>query len=90
MTRFSIRPKGGGYALFDETGRYVGACSSLGLAQERADRLMTPKTVHARACMCCGEPFASEGPFNRLCKDCTRAGGGTDPAISDAVAARLA
>lgn len=28
-----------------------------------------------RACMCCGKPFASEGPHHRLCGDCRRRSG---------------
>lgn len=29
----------------------------------------SPKSKR-RPCLCCGRPFASEGPHNRLCKNC--------------------
>ncbi len=29
-------------------------------------------TAQRRACLCCGRPFASQGPHNRMCDHCRR------------------
>ena len=40
------------------------------LCETEADRVAHP--VVERPCLACRKPFASEGPHNRLCKDCRR------------------
>jgi predicted nucleic acid-binding Zn ribbon protein len=31
--------------------------------------------VKVRRCLCCGTPFQSDGPWNRICSRCKRRGG---------------
>ncbi len=43
------------------------AANAKGLARRRAER---DASCSLRACMCCKEPFLSEGAHNRLCAKC--------------------
>ena len=45
--------------------------------RKRKDCACTP-----RACLCCGKPFMSEGPHNRLCAQCRKNGDGGLPCHS--------
>lgn len=61
-----------GYAVFRGKDRVRGpfgsrdmALTALRLAEHQAR--LTP-----RACLCCGDTFASEGPHNRMCNACRR------------------
>jgi hypothetical protein len=40
------------------------------LCETEAERVAHP--VVEQACLACRKPFASEGPHNRLCKDCRK------------------
>jgi hypothetical protein len=65
----TVRRWGTGYAVFDGRRRVSGPTRRAD-AEAARDRLEREATSRVRACLCCGAPFVSEGPHNRLCTAC--------------------
>ena len=73
--RFDVARIGGAWRIVDPAGQIVGgahdnrgrALTQRDVLQAEADRLAKRMT---RNCLCCANPFESEGIHNRLCKRC--------------------
>lgn len=79
-----FRVTGKGYVVLNPSRKQAsGVYHDLASAQARCDRLNAELDRRLkrgpRACMCCGETFASEGIGNRLCHRCRHLDGG--PAV---------
>jgi hypothetical protein len=75
---------GRGYAAWDASGKQVTAFySHADRVQTRLDNMAAEASAKARrrerACLCCQEPFLSDGAHNRLCNACRRKEAGDDP-----------
>jgi hypothetical protein len=58
-------------------GTYPGAAQARAIRATRQAEEDRKARVVTRPCMCCREPFDSEGPHNRMCHICRRRG--SDP-----------
>ena len=73
--RFDVARIGGAWRVVDPAGQIVGgahdnrarALTQRDILQAEADRRAKRMT---RPCLCCGNPFESEGIHNRLCNVC--------------------
>lgn len=55
-------------------GRELARASSHGNALARLAGLERQLTTRTRPCLCCAQPFASQGKGNRLCPGCRKGG----------------
>ncbi len=77
---FSIGQSENGYFIRDAEGTRVSrvfrcegeAEQELARLKARTDRV---HRIERRSCLCCGRGFMSQGAYNRLCNDCSSAGG---------------
>ncbi|MBW4984777.1 hypothetical protein KZZ07_19740 [Mameliella sp. CS4] len=75
---FEVKKSGYGWAVFDRRTRNKVSpqVSSLRAAEDFCRDLNREARRRLRPCLCCGSPFLSEGPHNRMCDRCRR---GADP-----------
>lgn len=78
-TRKELRVKALGadrYTLVDAAGRRHGgvydSTAQATEAREAMERRTRAPAARTRPCMCCRQPFESEGIHNRLCTECRR------------------
>ena len=64
------RRYGHNYAVYRGSERLTGACSTKELAEGAIERIKRRARRVTRPCMCCGQPFESEGIHNRMCGGC--------------------
>ena len=75
------RDNGNGYsyAVLDASGRRVGGLHGTSeSALARAEALQRRSKRKLRSCLTCEAEFLSEGPHNRMCDPCRKAGGRAD------------
>lgn len=70
MTILTVKSFQKGWAVFNGDQPVTRAYSCEYTAQGAATRLEKDARKRKRSCMCCDELFLSEGPHNRMCKDC--------------------
>lgn len=67
--KFDVVRQGAGYVVLKDD-EVVQGPTSRQIAEEAMDRLVRKSKQKRRNCMTCAKPFLSEGPHNRMCKDC--------------------